>query len=169
MTDARAREMFEELGCAAIETYHVLYPEDVYVTADTIIGWAHDALVNAAVDDYVRLHGPLTDDQAYEILAAGVQMPDLHGAMEILSDIGSHTFARLDVQHRMVAHMSDVPGLRALARRCFPKEQHTTRGKAEAQMRSLLKRDLHKNERLHVYECPHCGAWHVGHGDGRPS
>jgi hypothetical protein len=49
-------------------------------------------------------------------------------------------------------------------RRCFPKEQCATQGAAEAQMRSIVRRGLEKNiETIHVYRCPDCGAWHVGH------
>lgn len=60
--------------------------------------------------------------------------------------------------------LRDQPALRRLARRCWPKEQHKTRGAAEAQMRSILRRDLAKDVRLlHPYLCPHCSTWHVGH------
>jgi hypothetical protein len=73
------------------------------------------------------------------------------------------TFAATPRYGVMVNRLKDTP-LRQLARRCFPKEQHATRGAAEAQMRSLLKRDLEKDrERVHAYECPHCASWHVGH------
>ena len=48
-------------------------------------------------------------------------------------------------------------------RKCWPKEQHSTKGKAEAQMRSITKRGLEKDrDTIHVYECA-CGSWHVGH------
>jgi hypothetical protein len=80
------------------ETIHMIYPEDCYVTPEAIIGWAHDALINEALNDYVRLHGPLPEgpdgDLAWDLIAAGQQVPDLAGAIEILSDRGSHTFAR---------------------------------------------------------------------------
>lgn len=50
-------------------------------------------------------------------------------------------------------------------RRCWPKEQHRTKGAAEAQMRSIVRRGLAKNlEKIHVYVCPHCRCYHVGHG-----
>ena len=73
-----------------------------------------------------------------------------------------------------VNRMRAQPALRALVRKCWPKEQHKTQGAAEAQMRSITKRDLEKdNSRIHVYECPDCvhpdtkkAAWHVGHGHG---
>lgn len=54
-----------------------------------------------------------------------------------------------------------------LGRPCWPKEQHATEGAARAQLRSILKRGLHKNERLHVYRCPFCGSHHIGHGKSR--
>lgn len=60
--------------------------------------------------------------------------------------------------------LSRAPALRALARRCWPKEPHATRGAADAQLRSILKRGLAKDEeRIHVYRCPFCRRWHVGH------
>lgn len=66
--------------------------------------------------------------------------------------------------------LARLPALRALARPCWPKKQHATRGAARAQMRSLLNRGLEKDATLiHVYRCPHCDGWHVGHeraGDG---
>jgi hypothetical protein len=156
-----------------VETVHVLYPDDYYVTAEHIIGWAHDALVNAAVDDYVKVHGPIPDgpdgEACWAILAQGQQRPDLEGAKEILSDLGLATFAREDiaVRHRItVNRMQDTP-LRRLARKCWPKEQHETKGAAEAQMRSLTRRGLEKDATLvHVYKCPYCSLWHVGHGLG---
>lgn len=170
MTDQRAREMFD---AEPIDTIHVIYPEDVYVTEDVIIGWGHDALVNVAVDDYVRVHGVLPDgpegEACYAIIVQGQPRPDLHGAMEILEDLGTHTFERLNIRCRVtVNRLQDVPALRSMGRRCFPKTQHDTRGAAEAQMRSIIKRDLQKDTSLiHVYECPHCACWHVGHGRGK--
>jgi hypothetical protein len=54
--------------------------------------------------------------------------------------------------------------LRPFVRACWPKEQHRSLGAAEAQMRSLLRRDLEKDASLiRVYRCAHCGAFHVGH------
>lgn len=88
----------EEMGY--IDLVHVIYPEDVFVTPEIILGWAHDALVNAAVDDHVKQHGPFSDDpageRAYELVAAGQPRPtDIEEAKAILSDLGTHTFARL--------------------------------------------------------------------------
>lgn len=66
-----------------------------------------------------------------------------------------------------VNRLQDAPGLRRLARKCWPKEQHRTQGAAEAAMRSLLKRGLEKDaEKLHAYLCPFCKFWHTGHGLG---
>jgi hypothetical protein len=83
-----------------IDLVHVIYPEDVFVTPDVILGWAHDALVNESVQDHVNQHGPFSDDaageKAYELIASGVSRPtDIDEAKEILSDLGSHTFARM--------------------------------------------------------------------------
>lgn len=60
---------------------------------------------------------------------------------------------------------------------CWRKERHFSEGAAEAQMRSILRRDLAKDvKRIHVYVCPECSerydrkVWHVGHaakGKGR--
>jgi hypothetical protein len=72
-----------------------------------------------------------------------------------------------------VNRLQDVLSLRRLGRSCFPKEQHVSRGAAEAQMRSITRRNLERDlSRIHVYECtclhPETGkpAWHVGHGHG---
>lgn len=70
---------------------------------------------------------------------------------------------------RAINRLRENPILRRVAsvvgvRKCWPKEQHETHGKALAAARSLLRRGLEKDrERLHVYECA-CGAWHTGHG-----
>ncbi len=49
-------------------------------------------------------------------------------------------------------------------RKCWPKEKQPTRGAAEAQMRSIMRRELAKDKtRIHVYYCPYCHTWHVGH------
>lgn len=52
--------------------------------------------------------------------------------------------------------------LRTKGRMCAGKRRHPTRGKALAHMRQLVRRGA-ASERLNVYECPHCGGWHVGH------
>jgi hypothetical protein len=152
-----------------INIVHVIYPEDVHVVEDVVLGWAHDALVNAAVDAHVQEHGVIEDtpegERIYQMLVIANPRPtDLETAKEILSDLGSHTFAAVLRCGAFVNRMQDVPAMRALARACFPKEQHETRGAAEAQMRSITRRGLEKNPAIHVYKCPHCKTWHVGHG-----
>lgn len=63
-----------------------------------------------------------------------------------------------------VTRLRDNPVLRAHARKCWPKEQHESRRMAEAQLRSIVKRGLEKDPaHIHVYYCPHCQHWHVGH------
>lgn len=62
-------------------------------------------------------------------------------------------------------------GLRLIANRlslvlfCHRKRRHSSQGAAEAAMRSLAKRELHRPEdgALNVYACPRCLTWHVGH------
>ncbi len=57
-----------------------------------------------------------------------------------------------------------APVLQALGRRCWRKEKHDSQGAAEAHLRSLEKRDMVTNaETVNTYQCPYCGAWHVGH------
>lgn len=66
-----------------------------------------------------------------------------------------------------ITRLSEQPVLRRLVRKCWPKEQCESRGAAEAQLRSLERRGLLKDITLaHVYECPFCHSWHVGHGRG---
>jgi hypothetical protein len=45
------------------------------------------------------------------------------------------------------------------------KRQHRSQGAAEAAIRSLIKRGLHRPEdgALNSYHCPRCLRWHVGH------
>lgn len=62
-----------------------------------------------------------------------------------------------------------APDLRKYVRPCWPKEQQPSQGKAEAQLRSLVNRERRKNASAHVYYCPHCGYWHVGHSERRDS
>lgn len=152
-----------------IELHHVIYPEDIYVTADLIIGWAHDTLVNNAVDDHVKAHGVIPDTPAgeatYAAIAAAQARPDVEEARTILADAGSHTFEQQDIRHGIaVNRMRDAMKDARVGRPCFPKEQHATRGAAEAQMRSITNRGLEKDaDKIHVYVCAHCHTWHVGH------
>ena len=71
----------------------------------------------------------------------------------------------MEIIDRAFARLADNPDLRAMARRCWPKEQCPSEGAARAQMASIVKRGLEKDgTRIHVYKCPECCYWHVGHG-----
>jgi len=53
--------------------------------------------------------------------------------------------------------------LTMLARPCWRKRPHRSRGSAEAQLRSLARRGmLDPVEGTRVYECRFCARWHVG-------
>lgn len=65
--------------------------------------------------------------------------------------------------HRAVK-LADSPALRGLARQCWPKIQHDSKEAAETHVHALVSRCINKDLSLHIYECPHCGKWHVGHG-----
>jgi len=43
------------------------------------------------------------------------------------------------------------------------KHPHDSKGAAEAQARSIKRRGLQRNNRIHAYRCPDCGRYHVGH------
>lgn len=59
--------------------------------------------------------------------------------------------------------LGELAGLRSPLP-CEGKTQHPSRGKAEAALRSLLrKHDVKEPETLNVYLCMHCKAWHTGH------
>lgn len=46
---------------------------------------------------------------------------------------------------------------------CWRKEKWDSLGKAQAQLRSLLKRPFVKDvDRLNAYQCPHCHKYHIG-------
>jgi hypothetical protein len=90
----------DDPALSILNLHHVIYPENIYVTDEVILGWAHDALVNAAVDDHVREHGVIADthagEQVYEMLVRANPRPtDVEEAKALLSDLGTHTFARL--------------------------------------------------------------------------
>jgi len=75
-----------------MESIHILYPENRYVSEDTVIVWAMDDLVNSEI-----ARGAFKDDEDGSQLAAyslGMKRPTLRQAMEILSDNGSVTFDR---------------------------------------------------------------------------
>ncbi len=40
---------------------------------------------------------------------------------------------------------------------------HPTPESAEVHLKSLLNKHKAKKHTIHVYECPHCCGWHVGH------
>lgn len=57
-----------------------------------------------------------------------------------------------------------VQGLRGWARPCWRKRYYHTVIAAETHRRALLRRGLARDPmRLHVYQCPHCGRYHIGH------
>lgn len=50
-----------------------------------------------------------------------------------------------------------------LARPCWAKTKHQSRGSAEAQLQSLARRGyLHPAEGARAYTCPFCLSWHIG-------
>lgn len=74
--------------------------------------------------------------------------------------------------------LGDLPALRDLARRLgvttCRKHRHASRGAAEAQVRSILRRDRDARpaDAFRPYRCPACErvhggeVWHVGHAEG---
>lgn len=95
--DAAEAALFAQLP--TIDLHHVIYPEEVYVTGDVILGWAADATINAAVDDYVKQNGLIPDDADGDMIWASLRKAnpaptDVEEAKAILSDLGTHTFAR---------------------------------------------------------------------------
>ena len=54
--------------------------------------------------------------------------------------------------------------------RCGRKRRHASRGKAEAAIRSLVRRGLDRpgEGQLESYRCPRCLSWHVGHSQRDP-
>lgn len=113
---------------------------------------------------------PAHDRPPYGVQMVAIATPTEHGVM-----IGEFLFVAADLirtEQRIFDAYSGVlpitslahnPVLRSLGRKCFPKEQHRTQVGAEAQLRSLVKRDLRKNVTAHTYQCPFCRYWHVGH------
>ncbi|GLH97376.1 hypothetical protein [Phytohabitans aurantiacus] len=49
-------------------------------------------------------------------------------------------------------------------RGCEGKQAQPTRKAALAQITSLVRRRGALRSRYQVYQCRHCGAWHIGHG-----
>lgn len=92
-------EAFDPSAAPVIDLVHVIYPDDYYVPEDTVLGWAHDELVNLAVDDHVKHHGPIPDgpegERIYDAIAAATARPtDVAEARAVLDDSGRFTFAR---------------------------------------------------------------------------
>ena len=76
---------------------HIIYPENRYVSEDTIIVWAQDELVNAA---YAQLsQEDKNKEDAIERIAAFTVPPSLEDAISILEDNGSVTFSRTSHIH----------------------------------------------------------------------
>lgn len=66
--------------------------------------------------------------------------------------------------------MKPYAGLRLLSRitnphrnQCAGKHKHKSRGKAEAQVRSLVKRFDKDVADFDIYQCIYCGFFHCGH------
>ena len=77
---------------------------------------------------------------------------------------------KLEPLHRILGAFGDALSDVVGRRDCWPKEQHFSKGAAEAQMRSITRRNLARDlSRIHVYPCPGCSrrhqrkVWHVGH------
>ncbi len=51
------------------------------------------------------------------------------------------------------------------AYQCWRKRPYSTKKDAKGAARSIEQRA----GRLHVYRCPHCGSWHIGHRPRRPA
>lgn len=104
----------------------------------------------------------LSEDALFaEARAVGYTGRSAMVAMLRLAEAGVYEFEGVVVKG--FVRMQDT-ALRTMARPCWPKEQHTSLGAAEAQLRSITKRGLEKNiARIHTYLCPHCGTYHVGH------
>lgn len=58
------------------------------------------------------------------------------------------------------------PMTRTKGRMCSGKRRHPGKDGAEKAKRALIRRGANP-ARLAVYECGHCGGWHLGHL-GRP-
>jgi hypothetical protein len=83
-----------------VDLVHVIYPDDYFCVPDRILGLAHDALVNAALDDYVKANGVISEDADGDLIFSSLQQSnprptDLEEAKAILSDLGIMTFARV--------------------------------------------------------------------------
>jgi len=72
---------------------YIIYPQKRYINDVDVIQWAHDCMVNAAVDERVKRFGPFNDDtDEYENFCKTVPRPDLEAAVLYLEDGGYATF-----------------------------------------------------------------------------
>jgi hypothetical protein len=88
-----------EDGAPIIDLVHVIFPEDIFVGPEQVLSWAYDALCDASVQDYVKANGLISPDADGDLIHAAIvrgvpRVMDLEEAKSILSDLGSHTFAR---------------------------------------------------------------------------
>lgn len=82
-----------------IDLVHVIYPDDYYCVPDRVLEVAHGALIDEALADHVKNHGPISEDAdgdlIVEAIRRGVMRPtDLEEAKALLSDLGVMTFAQ---------------------------------------------------------------------------
>ena len=76
---------------------HVIYPDDRYVSEETVIGWALDDLVNNAYA--VLPQEEKNQEDALDRISASITRPSLEDAIYILEDNGSVTFSRTSHIH----------------------------------------------------------------------
>lgn len=70
------------------------YPERRVVSEDTVIGWAHDQLVNDAFRDLPKEVRDY-DEGAMKRLSNAINLPTLEEALYILEDAGVCSFATI--------------------------------------------------------------------------
>ena len=70
------------------------------------------------------------------------------------------------MRQQSVNRMADALRSAVVVRPCYPKAMNTTRGAAESQLRSIVRRGYEGRPGLRAYLCPACGSWHVGHERG---
>ena len=97
---ARAIPFKPDPNAQVMDLVHVIYPEDYFCPPDRILGLAHDALVNNALDDYVKQNGPLPDDADGDVIFQQLQQSNprptnLEDAKALLEDLGLMTFGRV--------------------------------------------------------------------------
>ena len=67
-----------------------IYPERRIVSEDTVVGWAHDQLVNDAFRDLTPEQRG--EDGAMKRLSKTIEKPTVEDAMDILEDAGVCSF-----------------------------------------------------------------------------